>query len=195
MIRTIRILEKYLVHSSHTRMDLLMKQILPLLGGAVIPPFLLVLSQYSPYTIQQPIPTPTIIPSPTPTTTPTPEPTPTTTPLPTKIPTPTNIPTPTPLPITSQQLDDWFTQFSKEYSVDRQRLWNIAVCESRLNPRATNGDYGGLYQFSSSTWRSTRQRMNLDTNPELRFNPEEAIKSAAFLLSTRGHSPWPSCSE
>jgi hypothetical protein len=35
--------------------------------------------------------------------------------------------------------------------------------------------------------------MNLDPNPELRFNPEEAIKTAAFKISTVGFSPWPNC--
>jgi hypothetical protein len=57
----------------------------------------------------------------------------------------------------------------------------------------TNGVYGGLFQFSSSTWISTRQAMNLDTNTELRFNPEEAIRTAAFKISTMGLSPWPNC--
>jgi hypothetical protein len=94
-----------------------------------------------------------------------------------------------------EQLDEWFSKYSKEYSVDRQRLWNIAVCESELRPDAKNGDYGGMYQFSNNTWRSTRTRMNLPTDPSLRFHPEEAIKTAAFLLSTRGHSPWPNCSQ
>jgi hypothetical protein len=132
-------------------------------------------------------PSSTIIPSPIRT------PTATSTPVPTSTPTPTN--TIIVVPVTSTQLDEWFTKYSTQFSVDRQRLWNIAVCESSLNPNAKNGDYGGMYQFSSSTWRSTRQRLNVDTNIQLRFNAEESIKTAAFLLSTSGHSPWPSCSK
>lgn len=71
----------------------------------------------------------------------------------------------------------------------------MAVCESNLKPHAKNGDYGGLYQFSARTWKSTRQAMNLDTDPNLRFNPEEAIKTAAFKISTSGLSAWPNCNK
>lgn len=113
----------------------------------------------------------------------------------TEKPWPTRTPTPTAAPVTSEELDRWFSQYSSVYSVDRGRLWRIAVCESRLKTNAINGEYAGLYQFSSSTWRSTRKRMNLLPDPQLRFNPEEAIKTAAFLLSTRGHDPWPNCSK
>jgi len=56
-----------------------------------------------------------------------------------------------------------------------------------------NGDYGGLYQFATNTWKTTRQKMNMDPHPDLRFNPEEAIRTAAFKISTVGLSPWPNC--
>lgn len=175
-------------------MEVFSKQLLPFIGGALLPPLLTVVSRYPTKQITTPPHTPTPIMTPSPT--PTPNPTPTPTPMPpTRKPTIPPTPTPTIPPVTSSQLDEWFSLYSGIYSVDRQRLWNIAVCESRLKPNATNGDYGGLYQFSTSTWKSTRKRMNLDTNPQLRFNPEESIKAAAFLLSTRGHSPWPNCSK
>ena len=35
--------------------------------------------------------------------------------------------------------------------------------------------------------------MNMDPNPELRFHPEEAIRTAAFKISTAGLAPWPNC--
>ncbi|OGG11742.1 hypothetical protein A2Z00_01425 [Candidatus Gottesmanbacteria bacterium RBG_13_45_10] len=128
--------------------------------------------------------------TPTPTPTPTPKPTPTPTPKPT----PTPTPTPTPIPVTSEQLDSWFTKYSNLYSVDRSLLWRIAVCESRLKPGAVNGDYAGLFQFGPLTWIGTRTAMNMDPNPDLRFNPEEAIRTAAFKLATpRGSKPWPYC--
>ena len=128
--------------------------------------------------------------------TPTPSPTPSPTPTPTNTPTPspTPSPTPTPIPVSSPQLDAWFTQYANHYSVDRSLLWRIAVCETGLRPNATNGIYGGLFQFSSNTWKANRQRMGMDSNPDLRFNPEEAIRTAAFLLSTRGPGAWPQCS-
>ena len=127
--------------------------------------------------------------TPTPTSTPTPSPTPTNTPTPL----PTSTPTPTPYPVTSQQLDDWFTKYANQYSVDRSLLWHIAACETGLRPNATNWIYGGMFQFSPNTWEANRIVMGLDPNPTLRFNPEESIKTAAFLLSTRGPGAWPNC--
>lgn len=137
--------------------------------------------------------TPTPIPTPVPTPLPTATPTQTPTATPTRKPTPTLTPTPTPIPVTAAQLDNWFTTYSNHYSIDRQKLWNIAVCESGLKPTATNGIYGGLFQFSPATWKTTRAMMSMDTNPELRFNPEEAIRTAAFKISTVGLSAWPNC--
>lgn len=116
-------------------------------------------------------------------------------PLPSPKPTLLPIPKPTPVIYTPQQLDDWFSAYSNSYSVNRQKLWLIAVCESQLNPNAKNGDYGGLYQFSSSTWKSTRIAMNQNPDPNLRFLPEEAIKTAAFKIAVGGLSSWPNCSK
>jgi hypothetical protein len=127
--------------------------------------------------------------------TPTPSPTPTPTPTNTPTPTITNTPTPTPVPVTSQQLDDWFTSYANHYSVDRSLLWRIAVCETGLRPNATNWIYGGLFQFSPNTWIANRALMGMDSNPDLRFNPEESIRTAAFVLSTRGAGAWPNCSK
>jgi len=140
-----------------------------------------------------PTPTPTSTPTPSPTPTTTPSPTPTPRPKPTATPTPTLFPTPTPVSATAGQLDGWFTAYSNQYSVDRTKLWNIAVCESDLKPNAINEPYGGLFQFSASTWKSTRQQMNADTNTDLRFNPEEAIRTAAFHYSVMGLAAWPNC--
>jgi hypothetical protein len=69
----------------------------------------------------------------------------------------------------------------------------VAVCESKLRPSAKNGDYLGLYQYSTNTWRKTRTRMNEDPDPTLRLNPEESIKTAAFTISTVGLAAWPEC--
>ncbi len=134
-----------------------------------------------------PTPTPTIISTPTPTIIPTP------TPYPTATPTPSPTPAPTPIPVTASQLDEWFTKYSNHYSIDRQKFWNIAVCESGLRPSAINGIYGGLFQFSPATWKTTRTTMQMDPNPDLRFNAEEAIKTAAFKTSVSGLGSWPNC--
>lgn len=138
-------------------------------------------------------PTPTLTPTLTPTATPTITPTPTPLPTATFTPTPTFTLTPTPIPVTSSDLDRWFTDYSNSYSVDRSMLVKIAACESNLHPDSRNGDYAGLFQFSSNTWNSTRVQMNLDPNLDLRFNPEEAIKTAAFKISTGGLGSWKNC--
>jgi hypothetical protein len=147
--------------------------------GSIVTPVALTLH------VIAPTPTPTLIPTPTPTPSATPTQKPTATPSPT--------PKPTPIPVTAAQLDEWFTKYSNHYSIDRQKFWNIAVCESGLRPSATNGIYGGLFQFSPATWKTTRAAMQMDTNPDLRFNAEEAIKTAAFKTSVAGLASWPNC--
>ncbi len=130
-----------------------------------------------------PIPIPTVTPSPTP--------------RPTQTPKPTPFPTSTPLPVfpafSKDQLNHWIKHYSSLYSVSEELLKKIAVCESKLNPKAQNGPYAGIYQFSSNTWKSTRGTMNLDSDPNLRFNAEEAIKTAAFKISISGPGAWPNC--
>lgn len=151
-----------------------------------------------------PAPQPTIYivtPSPTPTNTPTPTltiappPSPTSKPKPTTTPKPSPTPLPTRVPVTNQQLEDWFTGYSNNYSVDKEKLKKIAYCESKFNANAVNGDYAGLFQFSKNTWEITRRQMNLDNNPNLRFNAEESIKTAAFKISAGGISAWKNCAQ
>jgi hypothetical protein len=116
-------------------------------------------------------------------------------PTPTSTPTPSPTCTPTPLPFTSTDYEKWFTTYSNNQSINKELLKRIAFCESGLNPGAINGIYGGLYQFSTNSWISARKSMNQDSNPDLRFNPEEAIKTAAFKIATAGIRAWPNCSK
>jgi|SRR3989344_3926388 len=123
-----------------------------------------------------------------------PEPTPSPTSTPTPKPTPTPSPSPTPKPKpTTDQLEEWFTKYANEQSINKDLLKKIAWCESKYNPHATNGIYGGMYQFSSNTWKSTRHQMNKDDNPDLRFDAEAAIHAAAFRIATVGDKAWPNC--
>lgn len=115
-------------------------------------------------------------------------------PTPTKTPTPTSTITPTPIKISSSELNELFTKYSREYSVSEDLLKKIAYCESKLNPQASNGTYGGLFQFSVGAWTTARRAMNMDQNPQLRFNPEESIRTAAFKIATGGVGIWPNCS-
>ena len=95
--------------------------------------------------------------------------------------------------ITPTDLTALFARFSQEYSVDQNLLTKIAACESHFNANSVNGDYGGMFQYSSSTWQTTRTAMSLDPNPDLRFNAEEAIKTTAYKISRGGSSAWPVC--
>ena len=128
-----------------------------------------------------------------PTNTPTFTPSPTLTPTPTIIsPTPTNTQTPIPV-IAPSDLEEIFAKFSNEYNIDKELLKRIAKCESGLNANASNLGYAGLYQFSERLWDSTRSLMGLSTEPNLRYNAEEAIKTAAFMISQGHLGIWPNC--
>lgn len=134
------------------------------------------------------------------TTTPTPtkvSTTPTPTFVPTQTPTPTPIlPTPTRVTASAGEIDSYFEKYSREYSVDISLLRKIAVCESGYNTNSKSKyGYAGMFQFSESAWRGIRNRMGLDTNPDLRFNPEESIKAAAYKISKDGTGAWPACSK
>lgn len=88
-----------------------------------------------------------------------------------------------------------FSKYSSDYGVDKNLLKKIADCESHFHTSSVNGDYGGMFQFSSGTWTATRNQMGADTNPDLRFSGEEAIKTAAFKISRGGAGAWPACSK
>lgn len=132
--------------------------------------------------------TPTLTSSPVPSPTPTPRPT--STPKPTQIPTPTAIPTPL---IAPGGIDHYFDQYSLQFGVDGQLLRRIASCESKFNPSAVNGNYAGLYQFLPSIWQTYREQLGADINPDLRFNADEAIKTAAYAVSKGKLFLWPVC--
>ncbi len=92
------------------------------------------------------------------------------------------------------EVQQMIVRYANEYGVDAGRMLSIASCESGYNPSAVNGPYAGIYQFSSSTWQSNRKAMGLNPDPGLRFNPEEAAKTAAFKMSRDGFGAWPVCS-
>lgn len=107
--------------------------------------------------------------------------------------TPTPVPTPTPDVWSPPHLEGWFAQYAGQYGVDKNVLERLANCESHFNPSASNGDYLGMFQFSTRTWQDYRMKMGLDANPDLRTNPEESIKTAAYVIQQRGTAPWPAC--
>jgi len=102
-------------------------------------------------------------------------------------------PSPISQPITSS--NDLYEKYGSQYNVKAETLREIAWCESQFRADSVNGPYAGLFQFSSGTWVTTRVAMGLDSNPDLRQNFEESIKTAAFKISQGGLSLWPNCSK
>lgn len=122
-------------------------------------------------------------------------PTPTPVPSPTASvePTPSPLPTPTPDVWSPNWLEPWFTQYAQTYGVDKNVLERLANCESHYDNDAVNGAYIGLFQFGPVTWQTYRGQMGLDASLDLRANPEEAIRTAAYVVSLVGTSKWPKC--
>lgn len=115
--------------------------------------------------------------------------------LPAATPKPAATPVPKAVSLEPSALDSLFEKYGAEYGLSATMLKHIAKCESGLRPEAlsSNGLYGGLFQFVSPTWSSNRRAMGLDPDPALRFNAEEAIKTAAFKISRDGVGAWPVC--
>ena len=86
-----------------------------------------------------------------------------------------------------------FDQYAGQYGVDPNYLRHIAQCESGFNPSAVNGPYTGLFQFHVNTWAKYRKEMGMDPSGDLRVNAEEAIRTAAYVVSRFGTNFWPNC--
>lgn len=98
-----------------------------------------------------------------------------------------------PIP-TYSELEVLVTKYAAEYGANKDIMLFLMRCESGNNPSALNGPFAGLYQFMSSTWISNRNAMGLNPDPGLRFNAEEAIKTAAYKMGRDGYGAWPACS-
>lgn len=93
--------------------------------------------------------------------------------------------------------DALFEKYGQQFKVSSSKLKSIAYCESHFNPAAVSrsGNYGGMYQYSASTWQATRKAMGLDQNPDLRFDAESAIMTSAFKIASGGLGAWPVCGQ
>lgn len=87
-----------------------------------------------------------------------------------------------------------YEKYGAMYGIDPVMLQKIASCESGERANAVNGPYAGMFQFVAATWSSNRRAMGEDPDPALRYNAEEAVKTAAFKMSRDGYGAWPSCS-
>lgn len=129
---------------------------------------------------------------------------PTATPIPTSTPKPSPVPTKPPVKMTASleihrigspaEIQALIDRYSAQYGVSREIMTIIAKCESGFRANAVSGPYAGIYQFIASTWSSNRRAMGMDPNPDLRFNAEEAVRTAAFKMSRDGYGAWPACS-
>jgi hypothetical protein len=95
--------------------------------------------------------------------------------------------------IAPTEVENMITGHAAQYGVDPNLMKKIAKCESTFNANAVNGSHAGMYQFKDSTWVSTRRAMGLDTNPQLRFDANEATKTAAFKIAHGGKQAWQQC--
>lgn len=64
-----------------------------------------------------------------------------------------------------------------------------------MNPFAQNKQYSGLFQFSANSWENTRRNMGVNPDLQLRFNPGESIRTAAFKIANGGLGSWPNCNK
>jgi hypothetical protein len=73
------------------------------------------------------------------------------------------------------------------YGVSAARLRRVAECESRLDSRARNGTYLGLFQFGAPLWSRTPFR----SFP--RSDPYAAAFAASWAFARGLASHWPVC--
>lgn len=93
----------------------------------------------------------------------------------------------------SAEIHGFMEKYASEYHIDVNILRHIAVCESNFNSNATNLSYAGLFQFSPNSWQHYRNLTTKDPNPDLRLNAEEAVRTAAYVLSINQAYIWPNC--
>ncbi|MEJ2441741.1 MAG: transglycosylase SLT domain-containing protein, partial [Patescibacteria group bacterium] len=99
-----------------------------------------------------------------------------------------------PQPVFSaEEIHGFIERFAGQYGVDPNVLRHLAVCESGFNPLAVKLNYVGLFQFSPNTWIKYRQLMGEDIDISLRANAEEAVQTAAYVLSLGQTYIWPNC--
>ncbi len=120
------------------------------------------------------------------------------TPSPLQINNTTSTPTPTKVILktaSSQEINGFVDRFAGQYSVDPNVIRHIALCESGFNPLSLspNGQYAGLFQFSTGAWATYRGKIDEDNNSDLRFSAEESVQTAAYIISIGKGSIWPNC--
>jgi hypothetical protein len=96
-----------------------------------------------------------------------------------------------------EHMEGWFQEYGQAFNVEPDKLKRMANCESHFNSGvvSSSGAYGGMYQYSASTWASTRNAMGADPNPDLRFDAQQSILTTAWKISVGGIGAWPVCGQ
>ena len=89
--------------------------------------------------------------------------------------------------LTRPSVDHAIALGAAAYGVSPNRLRQVALCESHLNPRATNGHYHGLYQFGAPLWNAT------PFHGFARTDPYAAAFAAGWAFSRGMSRHWPIC--
>lgn len=72
--------------------------------------------------------------------------------------------------------------------IDPQELLAIAMCESTMNPKATNGISFGILQFIPSTWQRYTSLLKI-ANPDI-WNVQQQAQVASYLFSIGQEKQW-----
>lgn len=101
---------------------------------------------------------------------------------------------PSPQPSFSpEEIHGFIDEFSQKYNLDSNLLRHIAVCESGFNPSAKNLSYAGLFQFSPNAWAHYQNLLNLEPDPDTRYNAKISVQTASYVLSINQAYIWPNC--
>lgn len=74
-----------------------------------------------------------------------------------------------------------------EFGVSGDRMVRVARCESTLNPNAKNGKFGGLFQFSDTTFNWFASMSGLGGS---KWNASDASRMASWAFANGYASHW-----
>lgn len=100
---------------------------------------------------------------------------------------------PTPTVAESEAVYRLIDKYAPMSGIDPNVVRYIALCESGFRSNAVNGIYVGLFQFAPQSWKNIRIEMGEDPNVDLRFSPEDSIKTVIYALSKGKEKMWPNC--
>lgn len=85
------------------------------------------------------------------------------------------------------QVPDLIIKWADYYGVDQTRLLRVAYCESKYNPRASNGTHFGVYQFLPSTYAANAPKAGAGSDY---WDAENNVRTAAYMFSIGQAGQW-----